>query len=112
MFDKKVREVVVLKDKSEVIFNPTLKEILKESDSNVTISVNKEVDFEYLIYNGTVYASSSDFIDACSLGFIMQNSDTLKTKIPDITSVLNKNSTPSRKPQVSPSVWGSDDLPF
>ena len=42
----------------------------------------------------------------------MQNSDTLKTKIPDITSVLNKNSTPSRKPQVSPSVWGSDDLPF
>ena len=112
LFDKKVREVVVLKDKSEVIFNPTLKEILKESDSNVTISVNKEVDFEYLIYNGTVYASSSDFIDACSLGFIMQNSDTLKTKIPDITSVLNKNSTPSRKPQVSPSVWGSDDLPF
>ena len=95
-----------------MIFNPTLKEILKECDSNITITVNKEEDFEYLLYDGRVYSSSSDFINACSLGFIMQNSDTLKTKIPDITSVLNKNSTPSRKPQVSPSVWGSADLPF
>ena len=107
ILDKQKREVITLRDQSELVLNPTLEEVLRNADECFTLNIKSGSTPEFCLYKTHVYPSHESFLNDCSLSFIMENADVISPKIPDITFLLQRGVVPIK--QMSSDV---DDFPF
>ena len=108
--DKQKREVVQLKDK-EIIFNPTLKEILAAvPDANLVIDP-KTTATEFCMIGDTVYSSPIHVLNDLSFTDILLNADVLSSKFDTIKTLLKSEEAIIQTEKESTLAFG-DDLPF
>ena len=108
--DKQKREVIQLKDK-EIIFNPTLKEILAAvPDANLVIDP-KTTATEFCMIGDTVYSSPIHVLNDLSFTDILLNADVLSSKFDTIKTLLKSEEAIIQTEKESTLDFG-DDLPF
>lgn len=90
-FGKNVRETLTLKDNSELIFNPSLSEILESIGTNVNIVTDAPSSTELYLHKDILYSNYKDFLCNSGLGFVMENADILSTKLPSCKEILKGN---------------------
>lgn len=108
------REVVKLRDGSEVIFNPTTRELSSRIPPHNNLYIDPSIQPDLCVHKNVIYKSTKDFVDSLPLCMIFENADVLSTKSGRIKELLKDTeiSSYSKRSEDEPRLVALDDLPF